>query len=55
MDIEKCHLQEKPSNELINTIKDFAKKQIGVFNPKKQSGLLRSLMIRNTLKKQLMV
>ena len=56
VDIEKCHLQEKPSNELRNTIKDFAlKNNLEFFNPMKQTGLLRSLMIRNTLKRQLMV
>ena len=26
VDIEKCHLQANPSNEIRNTIKDFAQK-----------------------------
>jgi len=56
VDIKKCHLQETPSNEIRNTIKDFAlKNKFDFFNPRKQSGLLRSLMIRNTIKKELMV
>ena len=56
VDIEKCHLQTNPSNEIRNTIKDFAQKnKLDFFNPRKQSGLLRSLMIRNTIKKELMV
>ena len=47
VDIKKCHLQETPSNEIRNTIKDFAlKNKLDFFNPRKQSGLLRSLMIR---------
>mgnify|MGYP001250722754 FL=1 len=56
VDIEKCHLQANPSNEIRNTIKDFAlKNKLDFFNPRKQSGLLRSLMIRNTIKGELMV
>ena len=56
VDIEKCHLQANPSNEIRNIIKDFAKKnKLDFFNPRKQSGLLRSLMIRNTVKGELMV
>jgi len=56
VDIEKCHLQANPSNEIRNTIKDFAQKnKLDFFNPRKQSGLLRSLMIRNTIKGELMV
>ena len=39
VDIEKCHLQANPSNEIRNTIKDFAQKnKLDFFNPRKQSG-----------------
>ena len=56
VDIEKCYLQATPSNEIRNSIKDFAQKnKLDFFNPKNHSGLLRSLMIRNTIKRELMV
>lgn len=47
LDIEKCHLQEDPSNEIRNTIKHFAeKKGLSFYNPRTQEGLLRTMMIR---------
>ena len=56
VDIEKCYLQATPSNEIRNSIKDFAQKnKLDFFNPRNHSGLLRSLMIRNTIKRELMV
>lgn len=47
LDIDKCHLQEDPSNAIRNSIKEFAKKNdISFYNPRNQHGLLRTLMIR---------
>ena len=47
LDIEKCYLQEDPSNDIRNRIKAFAlKNKIDFFNPKKQEGLLRTMMLR---------
>ncbi len=47
LDIKKCHLQEEPSNEIRNFIKDFGiKNNLEFYNPREQSGFLRTLMIR---------
>lgn len=47
LDIEKCHLQEDPSNAIRNSIKAFAiENGLSFFNPREQSGLLRTMMIR---------
>lgn len=47
LDINKCHLQEDPSNEIRLSIKKFAlENQLEFYNPKLQEGFLRSLMIR---------
>ncbi len=47
LDIDKCHLQEDPSNAIRNSIKLFAiKNNISFFNPRNQTGELRTLMIR---------
>lgn len=47
LDIEKCYLQEDPSNEIRNTIKTFAiQNNIEFYNPREQDGLLRTMMLR---------
>ncbi|MET2984326.1 23S rRNA (uracil(1939)-C(5))-methyltransferase RlmD [Aureibaculum conchae] len=47
LDIEKCHLQEDPSNSIRNSVKAFAiENNLSFFNPREQIGLLRTLMIR---------
>lgn len=47
LDIEKCHLQEDPSNDIRNAVRNFAiDNQISFYNPRNQEGLLRTLMIR---------
>ena len=49
LDVKKCWLQGDPSNAIRNTVKDFAiKHQIPFFNTRQQTGVLRTLMIRNT-------
>ncbi|MCK0132474.1 23S rRNA (uracil(1939)-C(5))-methyltransferase RlmD [Flavobacteriaceae bacterium F08102] len=47
LDIEKCHLQEDPSNAIRNEIKNFANQhQLAFFNPRSQTGLLRTMTLR---------
>ncbi len=49
LDINECHLQEAPSNEIRNAVKKFAlANDISFFDPRAKTGLLRTLMIRNT-------
>ena len=56
LDIKKCHLQEDPSNAIRLETKDFANKNdLSFFNPKKQEGLLRTLMIRTSSTGEIMV
>jgi len=47
LDINKCHLQEDPSNDIRNSIKSFAiENNISFYNPREQEGLLRTMMLR---------
>ena len=47
LDVNKCHLQEDPSNDIRNFIKDFGiDNGLEFFNPREQSGLLRTIMLR---------
>ncbi len=56
LDIDKCYLQEDPSNEIRNKVKEFAiKHQIPFYNARKQEGLLRTLMIRISSTGEIMV
>jgi 23S rRNA (uracil1939-C5)-methyltransferase len=56
LDIEKCHLQEDPSNAIRLETKDFAqKKGLTFFNPRNQYGMLRTLMIRTSSTGEIMV
>lgn len=56
LDIEKCHLQQDPSNAIRNEIKRFATENgLTFFNARNQSGLLRTLMIRTTSIGEIMV
>ncbi|KIO52662.1 23S rRNA (uracil(1939)-C(5))-methyltransferase RlmD [Flavobacterium hibernum] len=56
LDIQKCHLQEDPSNAIRNEIRDFANKHnLAFFNPREHSGLLRTLMIRTASTGEIMV
>ena len=49
LDINQCHLQADPSNQIRNAVKEFAlKNNISFFDPRHKTGLLRTLMIRNT-------
>lgn len=56
LNIEKCHLQRDPSNAIRNEIRDFStKNNLSFFNPRKQEGLLRTLLIRTSSVGELMV
>jgi len=56
IDLDACYLQSDPSNAIRNFCKEEAERQnLRFFNPRQQSGDLRTLMIRNTQSNQLMV
>jgi 23S rRNA (uracil1939-C5)-methyltransferase len=56
LDIQKCHLQQDPSNTIRNAIKEFAtQNDIPFFNARNHKGLLRTLMIRTTSTGEIMV
>ncbi|MCX2719349.1 23S rRNA (uracil(1939)-C(5))-methyltransferase RlmD [Lentiprolixibacter aurantiacus] len=56
LDIKQCYLQQEPSNAIRLAVKSFAvKNQMPFFNPRKQDGLLRTLMIRTTSIGEVMV
>jgi len=56
LDIEKCHLQEDPSNAIRLEVKHFAiAHDMAFFNPRKQEGLLRTMMIRTASTGEIMV
>lgn len=56
LDIEKCWLQEDPSNAIRNSVKNFAiENGLTFFDPRKQEGLLRTLMIRISSTGEVMV
>ena len=56
VDVEKCHLQNEPSNKIRLSLKQFAiKNNISFYNTRLKKGLLRTLTIRNTSLNQFMV
>lgn len=56
LDINKCHLQEDPSNAIRNAIRDFANENnLTFFNPRNHEGLLRTLMMRTASTGEIMV
>jgi 23S rRNA m(5)U-1939 methyltransferase (EC 2.1.1.-) len=56
VDIDKCYLQEEPSNDIRNFIRDFAfKNDYTFFDLREQHGLLRTLIIRTSSIGELMV
>ncbi len=47
LDISKCHLQEDPSNQIRNFIKEYGiEHDLEFYDPREQSGFLRTLMLR---------
>lgn len=56
LDINTCHLQEDPSNEIRNKVKTFAtKNNLSFYNARNQHGFLRTLMIRIASTGEIMV
>jgi 23S rRNA (uracil1939-C5)-methyltransferase len=56
IDIEKCHLQPDPSNEIRQAVRAYAlSKGLSFYDAKTWEGFLRNLIIRNTLSGQVMV
>lgn len=56
LDIEKCHLQQDPSNAIRNEIKEFAVKNgLEFYDARNQEGFLRTLMIRTASTGEIMV
>jgi 23S rRNA (uracil1939-C5)-methyltransferase len=56
LDINKCHLQEDPSNAIRNEIRAFANANgLTFFNPRAHEGLLRTLMLRTASTGEIMV
>ena len=56
LDVHKCHLQEDPSNDIRNFIKDFGiENGLEFYNPRAQSGLLRTIMLRISSTGEIMV
>ncbi len=56
LDISTCHLQEEPSNAIRNFIKEYGiKNGLEFFNPREQSGLLRTIMLRISSNGEIMV
>ena len=56
LDIEKCHLQQDPSNAIRNEVRTFANaNNLTFFNPREHSGFLRTLMIRTASTGEIMV
>ncbi len=56
LNINKCWLQEDPSNAIRNAIRDFAiENNFEFFNTRQQTGLLRTMMIRTSSTGEIMV
>lgn len=56
LDIEKCYLQPKPSNEIRNWVRDYAlKNNLLFYNLREHKGYLRNLIIRTSTTGQTMV
>lgn len=56
VNIERCYLQEEPSNAIRLEIKNYAdKNNLPYFDLRKQEGFLRNLIIRTSTTKELMV
>lgn len=50
VDIHHCYLQPDPSNQLRNTIRDYAiKHHLSFYNVKNHTGLLRNMIVRSAL------
>ena len=56
VDIEKCWLQEEPSNQIRNAVREYAlENSLEFFDLREQHGLLRNLIVRKSSNGELMV
>jgi len=56
VDVHECHLQASPSNEIRNAVRDFAlENDYTFYDLMNHTGLLRNLLIRSSMKGELMV
>jgi 23S rRNA (uracil1939-C5)-methyltransferase len=56
LDIKHCALQAEPSNEIRNSVREFAiEHDISFYNIRNHEGILRNIIIRNNTKNELMV
>jgi 23S rRNA (uracil1939-C5)-methyltransferase len=56
LDLQECHLQPEPSEEIRSAIRDYALKQkLTFYDVRTGEGLLRNLLVRNTRSGELMV
>src|ERR1700761_1004715 len=56
LDVKHCYLQADPSNDIRNSVRDFAKQQgISFYDLKGHAGALRNLIIRTSSTSELMV
>lgn len=56
MDVEKCHLQEDPSNQIREAVKAYARENnLDFYNAREEAGFLRTLMIRISSVGEIMV
>ncbi len=56
LDIETCHLQAEPSNAIRNFVRSYANEnKLPFFDIRNKSGMLRTLLIRTTDTKEIMV
>ncbi|MDF1571898.1 MAG: 23S rRNA (uracil(1939)-C(5))-methyltransferase RlmD [Bacteroidales bacterium] len=56
VDVEKCYLQEDPSNEIRDTLREFALQQgLSFYDHRTNEGLLRNVIIRTTTTGEVMV
>jgi 23S rRNA (uracil1939-C5)-methyltransferase len=54
--VEKCHLQPEPTNEIRNFVREYGlKNDLSFFNTWKNTGFLRNLIIRDNRKGEVMV
>lgn len=56
VDLEECHLQPEPSNSIRQAVREYAREEgLSFYDLKNGGGLLRTLIIRNTVAGELMV
>jgi len=56
LDVKKCHVQENPSNDIRNFIKNYGiENELEFYNPREQAGLLRTIMLRISSTGEIMV